>query len=572
MSGVENRWQVFPQNDGLASKLGHLLSTPKLIAQILLNRGIRSLEEAQQFLDPKSTPLSKFPTEWTENLQKLLQKTIENKKEILLYGDYDVDGMTSTAQFMQFLTHCNAKVRYKIPNRFIEGYGLSHHLITALQKKPVDLLITLDCGITNYSEIEAIRNLGTNVVIIDHHTIPNPAPPANCIINPKALEETHPLYPLCTAGIVYILMAELQPKLAPNFKLENELDLVALGTIADIAALTGDNRQLTLRGLKKLSQRNRIGIDELLSQAEFKKKAINTRDIGFTIAPRLNAAGRLKSAEIGVRLLLETERKKATETARILNKLNKQRQQLGESIFKEALEQVETSASTEPIIILSNRGWHPGIIGITASRLVEKTKKPVIMIAIQDDICRASARSIGSINIYEILKAGKPFYTAFGGHKEAAGFSIEESQIPLLKKTLFEEANKKISPKDRCPIIEIDANIPPTELTLSFAEKLTKMEPFGQKNPQAIFYTNQLSVIDSRLVGETGAHLKLTLCDKNSGTIIDGIGFNLKDKLSLIKKRNIELIFYLEINTWQDKKSPQLNLIDIRAPKKTTQP
>ena len=564
MSVGEYRWQVYPQNTQLSEKIGESLNVHPIIAQTLLNRGLRSLEEANTFLNPLSEKENKFPSNWTDELLSILSTAIEKKKKILIYGDYDVDGMTSVAQLYRFLTHCNANVSYKIPHRFVEGYGISHHLITAIKERPLDLLITLDCGITNTAEIKAIKELGTDVIIVDHHTIPDPPPPANLIINPKALEVTHPLYGLCTAGIVYILMKALQPHLAPDFPLENELDLVALGTIADVAPLTGENRRLTLEGLFKLSKRRRIGIDELLIESEFKHPSISPRDVGFTLAPRLNAAGRLKSASLGVELLLETDRKKATECAQYLNKLNRERQKIGEYILQEAIEKLEKEDLNAPIVVLSGKNWHPGIVGIIASRLVERTQRPVVLITEQETICRASARSIGQVNLYKILKRGEYLYSAFGGHKEAAGFSIEHDRIPELKKVLHKAAEELISEEDRKPIIDIDVQINPQDLDLNLAEKLNKLGPFGQKNPAPTLYSNTFKVIESRLVGERGTHLKVVLSDNFGNSIIDGIGFNMNHKLDITKKKNPEFVFNLEVNTWKGKKSAQIKLIDLK--------
>ncbi len=554
------RWALHPQNPHISEKLGAMLGVSALIGQLLLNRNIRSLEDAQVFLATPS-PSHQFQDDILVKACALLENCLIEKKKILLYGDYDVDGMTSTSVMLLALRQVGALVDYYIPYRFTEGYGLNASVLNTLTDRHISLLITLDCGITNKDDIDLIKAAGIQVMILDHHTLPDVLPQADVILNPQFFESGHPLNPLCTVGIAYKLIDYYFQHYHSNFSAAPFLDLVALGTIADVASLTGENRSMTFWGMRALSKRMRPGIDQLLSEANFKNTFLTPRDIGFTLAPRLNAAGRMSHAKWGVELLTAPDAQSASLIAQKLQHLNEQRQGVGQAIFSEAKEAAKEMPHR--VITLAKQGWHAGIIGIICSRLTEAFLRPAVLIAIDDGIGRGSARSFGSVNIYAILKECSHFFESFGGHKQAAGFSILPENIPEFQSALIKVAQQAIDPQDLIPILTIDAPLSPDQMTLELFKEVEKCGPFGQGNPAPIFYTSELKPLDFRTVGD-GSHLKVRFTDATGKRIIDAIGFGLGHQLEALYKDDLELAFHLDSNTWGGKTTLQLSLVDIK--------
>jgi single-stranded-DNA-specific exonuclease len=560
------RWHLYPHNVALSEKLGAHLTVDPVIAQLLLNRGIRSLEQAQAFLQPREQASVHFPREDLLKATHCIQEAIANKRGIFVYGDYDVDGMTSTAMMASMLKQLGAHYSFMIPNRFLDGYGVSGRALDFIKANDVGLFITLDCGISNRAEIEQIkRETSCRVVIFDHHTIPDVIPDADAILNPKFLSPDHALWGLCTAGIVYKFWEFYGLEIDTSVSPDGLLDLAALGTVADVAPLVSENRRMTSLGLELLSSRKRVGIRALLDVAGFDRSRVTPRDIGFMIAPRLNAAGRLGDAKICVELLMSEDFDEATKLARTLNQLNEDRRFYCESLMNEAVNMVEKNpnASNEKVIVLAGEGWHAGIIGIIASRLVERYGKPTILISGDGTLARGSGRSAGEVDLYMLLKSCDSFFTTFGGHKSAAGFSMDPAHIPSFQAALIEEASRRISDRDLLPILDLECELHPHHLTLSLASLLNTLEPFGQDNPVPLFYAKGLRPIAFKTVGG-GKHLKATFTDASQKVVIDAIGFNLHEKLSLLYKDEIELAFSLDINEWNGRQLPQLNLVDIQ--------
>jgi len=558
------RWQFIQPQPDLVRQISGVTTLSPLIVQILLNRNIRSIDGIHSFLSPTIEPLGTLDLPDLPIALAIIQQAIQNQTPILVYGDYDVDGMTSTSIMVDVLRKLGASVMYYLPNRFKEGYGLTHDIIPTMLTHQIGLLITLDCGITNVSEIQAIKSqTQATVLVLDHHTIPDPLPPADAIVNPKALPPHHPLYLLCTAGLVYHVVMALVNMYGYPIHVPDYLDLVALGTIADVVPLIDENRRLVFHGLPKLSAKNRLGVRVLLDVAGFSKSLITTRDVGFVIAPRLNAAGRLASAMMGVKLLLSTDPTEALEVARTLQQMNEDRQAIGISMLQESIQQAKMQVPHQKVIVVHGVNWHSGVIGITASRLVEQFNRPVIMIAEKDGVVRGSARTTGSVNVYELLASCQGHFQKFGGHREAAGFSLLPEQVDGFRADLYSVANQQIQDQDLSPIIRIDATISPSQLTLAFAEELSSLAPFGQGNPAPIWYCNQLKPVEFKRVG-SGDHLKLTLIDATGKIAIDAIGFGLGPKITHCYQASVELVFTLEINEWRGNVLPQLQLLDIR--------
>ncbi len=565
---AESIWTLTPQSPELARQLSEHLNVPPIVCQVLLNRGVRSLQAASDFLTIGGPTAAQFDEKELMTASKIILETVEKRGRILVYGDYDVDGMTSTATMVSALQTLGAKVSFLIPHRFTDGYGLSKNGVEIAIHGQYALLITLDCGISNAKEIAQIKEAsGAKVIIMDHHTMPDVVPDSDAILNPKMLPEGHALSGLCTAGIVLKFLQHLQTQTPIDLNVDQYLDLAALGTIADIAPLTAENRRLTQAGLGLLTRRSRPGIGALLEAAGFDRAGadrtrVSARDVGFTIAPRLNASGRLSHAKLGVELLMATDRTFADPIAQTLNRINQERQQLGELILKEALPHAVANAATDQAIALAGEMWHAGIIGITASQIAGKVQRPVVMISASGALARGSARTFGQVNIYELLKACRRHFVNFGGHKEAAGFSIEIPEIPAFQQTFRVMANAMISADDLRQEIKVDGVLTEEDFTLEMADAILPLAPFGKDNPPPIFYSNRLKPIDFKTVGADSSHLKVTF--RGPDGVVDAIGFGLGHKLGLLGKHAPELLFHLETNTWSGRTMPQLQIIDIK--------
>ena len=559
------RWCASPSQNSLSQKIADRLELSPVLAQLLLNRKLNSLSAISDFLDPHQAPDSQFPNLWLDPICQRIDTALSEKQPIFVYGDYDVDGITSTAILVEALLALGADVTYYIPNRFTDGYGLTLDIIPKLVAAHTQLLITLDCGITNVREIEAIRSeTGADVIIMDHHSLPDPLPDAHAILNPKSLEDGHPCSGLCTAGIVYQFLIYYNTTCQKGLDTDAFLDLVAMGTVADMAPLFAQNRKLTAQGLLRLSQRSRLGVRALLDVAEFKAPQVTARDIGFVIGPRINAAGRLDHALVCVELLITKDAARATQIATSLNTLNLERRAIGQTILEDSVSLLDHEKETLPqAIILANETWHKGVIGITASQLVNRYAKPSIVIALKEGFGYGSARTSGSINIHSVLKDSDHLFTKFGGHPEAAGFTIPAENIEALRHGVLDFMAKTYTEKDLYPVLAIDCILGCQEMTLSFAEELQQLAPFGQGNPEPLFYTDVLRAIDFKKVGD-GSHLKMTLTNSDQSLVIDGIGFGLGHKLEYLYHPRIELAFHLDVNEWQGRRRVQLNVIDIK--------
>ena len=477
-------WQVFPKQESLIDVLSNKLGQDPLVSQLLLNRNIRSLTAAKSFLTP---PVNGFDHGFSDAdmalFTDLLVDAIEHKKRIFLVGDYDVDGMTSTSIMMLLLQALGAEVAFYIPHRFSEGYGLNMGMMDTVIHQKVELLITLDCGIKNHKELAYLReHSDTKIVIMDHHTMPKENPTSDLIINPKCLNEVHPYYHLCTAGIVYTVMTEFISRSKYDCDMTEYVDLAALGTVADVVPLIDENRVIVLNGLKQLSARKNIGIRALLDAAEIEVPSITSMDIGFGIAPRLNAAGRLRHAKEGVELMISTDHQDAYQKAKALDRLNLERREIGDRMLKEAVAMVEADPSMleDRVLVLSSPIWHSGVIGITAAQLVRQYKVPVILMSADGELARGSARTVPGVNCYELLSECSEYFEGFGGHKEAAGFSVLPSRIADFQQALRAKAREMIQDEDCRFVVDIDAVLSVDQLSMQTIRLLEPLMPYGQ--------------------------------------------------------------------------------------------
>ena len=571
MQMIKKRWCIKEPDKETQRLLSQELGISTIVAQVLINRGIKDLEQAHQFLFPSLSHLHSplMMKNMEKTLERIIKAIFENEK-IIIYGDYDVDGITSVAVLITFLREVNADVSYYIPHRLSEGYGLNSEALEKISSLGTNLLVTVDCGIMDFQEIDFAQRNGIDVIITDHHEIPDVLPPAYAILNPKQKGCNFPFKSLAGVGIAFNLIIALRTKLrdmgfwnnqkVPNLK--EYLDLVALGTIADIVPLTDENRIFVKFGLEQLTNSSRPGIVALKKVSGLKDAVITPGMVGFRLAPRINAAGRLSKGDDSARLLITKDLKEAEDIASVLDLENTERQQIENCIIEEAKGLVEDNEGllSRKTIILASHDWHPGVIGIAASRLAEEYYKPTVMISMDGGIGKGSARSIEGFHLYEGLKCCADLLKGFGGHKYAAGLTIDEINIPGFQ-NLFEEVVKKtLSEEDFIPRIRIDANINLSELTEGFLGKLEILSPFGPSNPEPTFCSSVLSISDSAVVGN--GHLKLKV--KEGGILYDAIGFNMgKDIFSL--NQCIKAAFVPQVNDWNGTRTIQLRLKDIQV-------
>lgn len=565
----KKRWRVREPELVLQKTLAASLNISTITSQLLINRGISDIQQAERFL---SSTLSDIRSPlgmkgMKEGVERVL-KALHNKEKIAIYGDYDVDGITSTSILLMFLKSAGANVSYYIPERIAEGYGLNADAISRLAERGVTLLITVDCGISDHAELKLAKELGMDVVVTDHHEVPDDLPPAYAIINPKQSGCPFLFKNLAGVGVAFNLIIALRATLrdegfwkekeVPNLK--EYLDLVALGTIADVVPLVDENRIFVKYGLMELTASTKPGIIALKEISGLNDVPINAGMVGYRLAPRINAAGRVGKGVDGVRLLTSESYDEAASIAKLLDDGNKERQGLEEVILREATEMVESGLiSDRKSIVLASENWHPGVIGIVASRIAEKYYRPTVMIALKNKIGKGSARSIHSFMLYEGLKECSHLLNEFGGHDYAAGLSINEENIEKFREEFERVASGKLSDEDMLPEMDIDAAMELNEVTEALINELDNLAPFGEANPEPLLCSTGLGIADCKVVGNN--HLKMRV--KQGRTVRDAIGFGMGN-LNLSPGINLDTAFIPQINLWNGGKSIQLKLKDVR--------
>lgn len=565
----KKRWRVREPELVLQKTLAASLNISTITSQLLINRGISDIEQAGRFL---SSTLSDIRTPFgmkgmKEGVERVL-KALHNKEKIAIYGDYDVDGITSTSILLMFLKSAGANVLYYIPERIAEGYGLNADAISKLAERGVTLLITVDCGISDHAELKLAKELGMDVIVTDHHEVPDDLPPAYAIINPKQSGCPFPFKNLAGVGVAFNMIIALRATLrdegfwkekeVPNLK--EYLDLVALGTIADVVPLVDENRIFVKYGLMELTASTKPGIIALKEISGLNDVPINAGMVGYRLAPRINAAGRVGKGVDGVRLLTSESYDEAVSIAKLLDDGNKERQGLEEVILREATEMVESGLISErKSIVLASENWHPGVIGIVASRIAEKYYRPTVMIALKNGIGKGSARSIHPFMLYEGLKECSHLLNEFGGHDYAAGLSINEENIEKFRDAFERVAFGKLSDEDMVPEMDIDATMDLNDVTEGLVKELDNLAPFGEANPEPLLCSTGLGIADCRVVGNN--HLKMRV--KQGRTVRDAIGFGMGN-LNISPGINLDTAFIPQINLWNGGKSIQLKLKDVR--------
>jgi single-stranded-DNA-specific exonuclease len=577
MYNLDKRWQVAaPITDDAALELGNY---SPIMRQILFNRGIETQEAAKQFL--KALPPEGIdPTNMRgipEAVDRIHQ-AIENHEKIVVYGDYDADGVTATALLTQALRSLGADVDFHIPDRFEEGYGLNKDALYNLYQAGNRLAITVDCGIRSLNEVEYAQSLGLDMIISDHHHPGEELPPAIVVVNPKQAGDSYPEKNLAGVGIAYKLACALYGDQAIvrseggfHYELPEYMDLVALGTIADLVPLTGENRFLARKGLHYINHSVRQGLQSLIGAADI-KRPINSGTVGFQIGPRLNAAGRLESALMALELLIESDVQKTGRLAQLLNQINSKRQQLTRETFEQA-EQVVLDEDPDALLlfaVLQDCDEEVmGIVGLSASQLCERFYRPSIVAYQGEEFTRASCRSIPEFHITQALDECADLFEKHGGHAAAAGFTVKNENLPELKARLKAISERELGEKDLRPVLVADAEIYLPEMNQESINELLidleKLQPTGQMNPSAKFISRNLQVKRSKLVGRESTHLKLTVSDGN--VLYDAIAFKQGYWYETMPPY-VDLFYQLEINEWNGRKNIQFNVRDIKPSSK----
>jgi single-stranded-DNA-specific exonuclease len=568
---MAKRWNIVDPfeetNPEIIESITEQLKCPSIIASLLFQRGMTDIESINKFFHPSlSESYDPFLLKDMDKAVTRIIRAIENKENITIYGDYDVDGTTSTALLFLGLRRVKAVVDYYIPHRMIDGYGLSLSGIEQLKDEGTNLVISVDCGINAIEEIAQINEYGIDIIVTDHHNPKIELPAAHAIVNPKLPDCEYPCKDLAGVGVAYKLLMGLYMRLgiATEENTHRFLDLVAVGTIADIVPLTDENRIFASLGLKKLERKENIGLNALINIAGLSQKELTASDIIFGIAPRINAAGRMGSALRAVELMVSNDPQKSIELAQIIERENSIRQQIDQKTFQEACEIIENKykdLTEKSFLIVSSDNWHPGVVGIVASKLVEKYYRPTIMISFKEGVGSGSGRSISDFDLFGALTSVEGLLESFGGHRYAAGFSILTEYLDKFENQLAKYAQKELTDEFLIPPLKIDKEIELYDINSNLLEWLDKFAPFGTGNSRPTWMTKKVTVLGYPYnVGRN--HLKLKVA--KDGCVIDLIGFNLGDYLPMIKKNSqIDIAYSLEINVWQSKVTIQGRLKDI---------
>lgn len=556
---MNKKWEYCNIDTKEVEKIKNQYNVSDLVATVIANKKLTSSIEI--FLNPTRNDFyDPFLMPDMEIAVNRIIKAIDEKEKVIIYGDYDVDGITSITVLKKFLKDRGLDVDSYIPNRLDEGYGLNKNAIDSIVKQKYTLMITVDCGISGLEEVDYANSLGLDTVITDHHEPAETLPKALAVVDAKRKDNKYPFNQLAGVGVVFKVIQAISKR----FNLEEKeylkyLDLVCVGTISDIVPLVDENRVISKLGLKLVEVTRNIGLKALLNSTG--AKTVDSSTISFCVAPRVNACGRLGYEQEALDLFMTDNIIKAEEIARRLNKYNSERQQKEVKIFNEAIEMIEQGEKNKNCIILGKENWHHGVIGIVSSKVTEMYYKPSILICFEDDEGKGSGRSIQGFDLHEALGKCQKHIERFGGHSMAIGITIKKSEFDEFKQDV-EKYTENTNIKDLVPIIKIDKEITIDDINMDTIKELKKLEPYGEANKMPIFIYKNLKIDSIRALSE-GKHIKLTLKDKN--VVIDAIGFNMGNLVNeYLLGDKIDVVGSLEINKFNGKESIQLNLKDIR--------
>lgn len=562
---MENLWtlKALPDKD-IVCALQESLGVSELIATLLAQRGIKTFEEAKQFFRPQLSDLyNPFLMKDMDKAVERLHRAISSNEKILVYGDYDVDGTTAVSLMYLFLKDKCKYVEYYIPDRYDEGYGVSYKGIDYAKSNDFSLIVCLDCGIKAVEKVAYAKNKDVDFIICDHHRPGDILPLAVAVLDPKRSDCDYPFKELCGCGVGFKLaQAYHQQYNLPFEDLVPLLDLVVVSIAADIVPMIGENRVLSFYGLQQLNASPRIGLKALMDVAN-RKETFNISDIVFGLAPRINAAGRIKHGNKAVELLVQQDFFIAKEKADYIDNHNFTRKELDKSITQEALGMIVPDANST--VVCSDK-WHKGVVGIVASRLIETHYRPTIVLTESNGKLTGSARSVSGFDIYNAIDACSDLLEQFGGHKYAAGLTLKKENLTAFIQRFEEVVSTTITAEMQIPKINIDLEMPMEDITMKTHRIIEQMAPFGPSNSRPVFMTK--AVIDNgsgRLIGQDKNHLKLAITDNHNSKTLDGIGFGMSDYFSTIKdKQPFDICFVLDLNEWNGNSKLQLRIKDIR--------
>ena len=537
-----------------AKKLGLEASVANLVYQ----RGIQTEEALRDFLEPSLDQLhDPYELHDMDKAVTRIRQAIENYEQILIYGDYDADGMTSASIVKEALEQLGAECQVYLPNRFTDGYGPNASVYKYfIENQGVSLIVTVDNGVAGHEAIELAQSMGVDVIVTDHHSMPEVLPDAYAIIHPEHPEADYPFQHLAGCGVAFKLATALLEEVQVEL-----LDLVAIGTIADMVSLTDENRILVKYGLSVLKNTQRIGLQELFKIAGIQENEVDEETVGFQIAPRLNALGRLDDPNPAIELLTGFDEDEARDIALMINQKNEERKEIVQKIYDEAKAMVDPD---NPVQVLAGEGWNPGVLGIVAGRLLEELHQPVIVLNIENDLAKGSARSIEAVDIFEALDPHRDLFVAFGGHAGAAGMTLEASKLEALSQVLvayIEDNQVDLSTKNE---LFLDEELSLPDLTLETLKNFEKLAPFGMDNKKPVFYLKDFKVENARTMGAGNTHLKLKISQDDA--VFEVVAFGLGDLATEFSQtKNLELAVTLSVNKWNGQTSLQLMLVDARV-------
>ena len=557
---MPKKWFIKTPNPHLQVRLSNVLNIHPIASQLLINRSVETPEDAKQFL------FSDFKDLHDPFLLKDMDRAVERIKQakdkgevVLIFGDYDVDGVTSSAILAKALKKLGIKVINHIPHRLTDGYGLNHEIAKEAKEKGVSLLVSVDCGISAIEEAETLKAQGIDLIVVDHHEpLEGKVPDAVAVIDPKRKDCPYPFGGLAAVALAFKLAQALH-----GVQYTDDLDLVALGTIADVVPLYGENRIFVKSGLPVIEKTKNFGLQALIKGARIKKK-LTPRHVGFILGPRINAMGRIDSAEKSLDLLLSDSLEEATKIAQVLEDHNRQRQKMQAEIIDSALKKVEQEINfkTDRVIVVGEQGWHRGVVGIVASRIMDTYYRPTIVLSIEDGVAVGSARSIEGFHLFDALSQCASLLENYGGHKYAAGLTVKEENIFDLREKMNQIACETLCADDLIPSLSIDCEIPFSSVNMDLVNLVNKLEPYGEGNPEPIFCSRAVTVQSPPVVLARGT-LKFWVTDGIN--VFSAVGFGMESYRSVVEKgKKIDIAYKISIDDWNKKPTVQLELKDIK--------
>jgi single-stranded-DNA-specific exonuclease len=554
-----------PVDEALLTRLESELDVPRVVARILAARGKTDPAAARRFLFPDLSQLSSpFALLGGEAAIDRILHSLRHRKKILVFGDFDVDGVTGTALALRTLRELGADVDYLMPKRLVHGYGLSRKVLPDLIARKPDLLVTVDCGIRSIDEVAELAAASIDAVITDHHEPADELPPAVAVVDPKRPGDEYPDKRLAGVGVMFQLLRGLSDQLEHELDLNTDLDLVALGTVADVVPLDGENRVLVHEGLDVLNRREKIGVMALALEAGIERR-LESWHLAYLLGPRINAAGRLGDAADAVRLLISSDTAEASSLAKRLDKENRRRQTISAETLQQALDAIErgTAGENPAGIVLASNVWHPGVIGIATAKLVERYHRPSVLIAMDGDTGRGSVRSIRGIDVCEVLAECEDLLTQYGGHEMAAGLSLARSDVPAFRERFAAGVGRRLDERTAHPELKMDAEIGAEEIDEGLVGDLDRLGPFGYGNSRPVFLLRNVRCEGRpRIVGR--GHLKMAL-QRDGQPSLACIGFDLGDHVRRgFPQGPLDVVGHVSINEWNNRRNPQLQILDLR--------